>query len=88
MTEPTPIDPTPINAVTTPAGFRAGGIACGIKASGQPDLALLISDRPAAAAAVFTRSQSKAEPLLVDQGQMRDPHIQTVIVNWSVTPIT
>ncbi|PZC48388.1 MAG: glutamate N-acetyltransferase / amino-acid N-acetyltransferase [Chloroflexi bacterium] len=81
MTEPTPIDPTPINAVTTPAGFRAGGIACGIKASGQPDLALLISDRPAAAAAVFTRSQSKAEPLLVDQGQMRDPHIQTVIVN-------
>ena len=81
MTEPTPINPTPINAVTTPAGFRAGGIACGIKASGQPDLALLVSDRPAAAAAVFTRSQSKAEPLLIDEGQMRDPHIQTVIVN-------
>ena len=71
----------PINAVTTPAGYRAGGIACGIKASGQPDLALLVSDRPAAAAAVFTRSQSKAEPLLVDQGQLRDPHIQAVIVN-------
>jgi glutamate N-acetyltransferase/amino-acid N-acetyltransferase len=76
-------DPTrpPINAVTTPAGYRAGGVACGIKASGQPDLALLVSDRPAAAAAVFTRSQSKAEPLLVDQGQLRDPHIQAVIVN-------
>ena len=71
----------PINAVTTPAGYRAGGVACGIKASGQPDLALLVSDRPAAAAAVFTRSQSKAEPLLVDQGQLRDPHIQAVIVN-------
>ena len=77
---PVPIRP-PINAVTTPAGYRAGGIACGIKASGQPDLALLVSDRPAAAAAVFTRSQSKAEPLLVDQGQLRDPHIQAVIVN-------
>ncbi len=71
----------PMNAVTTPAGYRAGGVACGIKASGQPDLALLVSDRPAAAAAVFTRSQSKAEPLLVDQGQLRDPHIQAVIVN-------
>ena len=77
---PVPTRP-PINAVTTPAGYRAGGIACGIKASGQPDLALLVSDRPAAAAAVFTRSQSKAEPLLVDQGQLRDPHIQAVIVN-------
>ena len=71
----------PMNAVTTPAGYRAGGVACGIKASAQPDLALLVSDRPAAAAAVFTRSQSKAEPLLVDQGQLRDPHIQAVIVN-------
>ena len=75
------IERPPINALTTSAGFRAGGIAAGIKASGEPDLALLVSDRPAAAAAVFTRSQSKAEPLLVDQGQMRDPHIQTVIVN-------
>ena len=78
MSEPTR---PPINAVTTPAGYRAGGVACGIKASGQPDLALLVSDRPAAAAAVFTRSQSKAEPLLVDQEQLRDPHIQAVIVN-------
>ncbi len=78
MSEPTR---PPINAVTTPAGYRAGGIACGIKASGQPDLALLVSDRPAAAAAVFTRSQSKAEPLLVDQEQLRDPRIQAVIVN-------
>ena len=78
MSEPTR---SPINAVTTPAGYRAGGVACGIKASGQPDLALLVSDRPAAAAAVFTRSQSKAEPLLVDQEQLRDPHIQAVIVN-------
>ena len=78
MSEPTR---PPINAVTTPAGYRAGGVACGIKASGQPDLALLVSDRPAAAAAVCTRSQSKAEPLLVDQEQLRDPHIQAVIVN-------
>ena len=37
-----------------PAGFRAAGVSCGIKASGKPDLALIASDRPASAAAVFT----------------------------------
>ena len=33
--------------ITAPAGFRASGLHCGIKASGKPDLALLVSDLPA-----------------------------------------
>jgi glutamate N-acetyltransferase / amino-acid N-acetyltransferase len=44
--------------VTFPAGFRAGAGTGGIKASGRPDVALVVSDRPAAAAAVFTRSRT------------------------------
>ena len=41
--------------VATPKGFRAAGVSAGIKAKpGALDLALLISDRPATAAAVFT----------------------------------
>jgi glutamate N-acetyltransferase/amino-acid N-acetyltransferase len=44
--------------VTHPAGFSAGGGTGGIKASGRPDVALVISDRPAAAAGVFTRSRT------------------------------
>jgi glutamate N-acetyltransferase/amino-acid N-acetyltransferase len=44
--------------VTYPAGFAAGGGTGGIKASGRPDVALVVSDRPAAAAGVFTRSRT------------------------------
>ena len=36
--------------VTTPRGFKANGICCGIKRSGKLDLALITSDIPAAAA--------------------------------------
>lgn len=53
--------------ITAPRGFRASGLACGIKASGKPDLALIAADRPVAAAAVFTTNQAKAAPVLVSQ---------------------
>ncbi|MEO5884426.1 MAG: bifunctional ornithine acetyltransferase/N-acetylglutamate synthase, partial [Candidatus Limnocylindrales bacterium] len=47
-----------------PAGFRAGGLAAGIKASGRPDLALAITTAgPAAAAAVFTPNAFAAAPV-------------------------
>ncbi|MFP5341411.1 MAG: bifunctional ornithine acetyltransferase/N-acetylglutamate synthase [Candidatus Limnocylindria bacterium] len=74
MTAPS-IDPT-IPAASTdlplverravlPAGFRAGGMAIGIKASGRPDLALVLATAgPAAAAAVFTPNAFAAAPVL------------------------
>ena len=43
--------------VTAPAGFRAGAATCGIKASGRPDLAVLVADRDVPAAAVFTSNR-------------------------------
>jgi glutamate N-acetyltransferase/amino-acid N-acetyltransferase len=46
--------------VTAPKGFKAGGIAAGLKPSGSPDLALIVSDVDAIAAGVFTTSQVKA----------------------------
>ncbi|PSB13989.1 arginine biosynthesis bifunctional protein ArgJ [filamentous cyanobacterium CCP2] len=46
--------------VTAPKGFRAGGITAGLKPSGSPDLALIVSDVDAIAAAVFTTSQVRA----------------------------
>lgn len=59
---------TPIEGgVTAPLGFRATGLHCGIKASGKPDLALLVSDVPAAAAAVFTTNLAQAAPVLVSK---------------------
>jgi glutamate N-acetyltransferase / amino-acid N-acetyltransferase len=46
--------------VTAPRGFRAAGITAGLKASGKPDLALILSDVDAIAAGVFTTSQVRA----------------------------
>ena len=56
-----PID----GGVTAPAGFRAAGLACGIKANGKPDLALVATEAPVAEAGLFTTNQAKAAPVLV-----------------------
>lgn len=53
--------------VCTPKGFKAAGIKAGIKASGNHDLALLLSEVPARCFAVFTTNQVKAAPVLYDQ---------------------
>jgi glutamate N-acetyltransferase / amino-acid N-acetyltransferase len=52
-----------------PAGFRAAGVACGIKASGDRDLGLLVCDLDdAASAARFTRNALVAAPVTVSRG--------------------
>ena len=51
--------------ITTPGGFRASGVSAGIKANKGLDLALIVSDRPASAAAVFTTNRAQAAPVLV-----------------------
>jgi len=53
--------------VTTPRGFRATGVSAGIKASRGLDLALLVSDAPARAAAVFTTNLAVAAPVVVSR---------------------
>ena len=54
--------------VATPKGFRAIGISAGIKATpGALDLALLVSEQPAAAAAVFTTNLAQAAPVTVSR---------------------
>ena len=68
--------------VTAPAGFRATGIAAGIKASGAPDLALVFNEGPDyAAAAVFTRNKVKAAPVLWTQQMMTTGRARAVILN-------
>ena len=57
--------------VTAPAGFRAAGVACGIKANGRPDLALLVSDPPGSAAAVFTTNVAQAAPVIVSREHLQ-----------------
>lgn len=67
--------------VTCPAGFRAAGGAFGIKPSGKPDLMLLASDRPCAAAGVFTRNRVKGAPVIISQRHVRGGKAQAVVCN-------
>ncbi|MEV0336374.1 bifunctional glutamate N-acetyltransferase/amino-acid acetyltransferase ArgJ [Nocardia sp. NPDC050717] len=68
--------------VTAPLGFRAAGIAAGIKASGKPDLALVLNEGPEyAAAGVFTTNQVKAAPVLWSQQVLKSGRVRAVILN-------
>jgi len=69
-------------SVTAPAGFRAAGIAAGIKESGQPDVAVVVNDGPSAAAAgVFTANRVKAAPVLWTQQVIRGGRVRAVVLN-------
>jgi glutamate N-acetyltransferase/amino-acid N-acetyltransferase len=55
------------SGVTVAAGFRAAGVSAGIKPANGLDLALIVSDTPAQAAAVFTTNRAQAAPILVSR---------------------
>jgi glutamate N-acetyltransferase/amino-acid N-acetyltransferase len=61
-------------------GFRAAGVRCGIKARG-PDLALLVSERPAAVAGVFTRSSVVGAPVELCRRHLRGGRACAVVAN-------
>lgn len=68
--------------VTAPAGFRAAGIAAGIKASGAPDLALVFNEGPDyAAAGIFTRNKIKAAPVQWSQQVLTTGRLRAVVLN-------
>jgi glutamate N-acetyltransferase/amino-acid N-acetyltransferase len=68
--------------VTAPAGFRATGIAAGIKASGALDLALVFNEGPDySAAGVFTRNQIKAAPVLWSRQVLSTGRLRAVVLN-------
>lgn len=69
-------------SVTGPLGFRAAGVAAGIKASGNPDVAVVINDGPSTAAAgVFTSNRVKAAPVLWSQQIVAGGQIRAVALN-------
>ena len=69
-------------SVTAPKGFKAAGIACGIKTQADvKDLALIYSEVPASAAATMTRNRVKGSPLKVTAEHLADGRAQAVVVN-------
>lgn len=59
-------------SVTTPTGFVAAGVPCGIKESGDRDLSLVATadGAPVAAAAVFTDNKMTAAPVVVSDAHL------------------
>jgi glutamate N-acetyltransferase / amino-acid N-acetyltransferase len=65
-----------------PRGFRAAGVACGIKPSGEPDLGLLVAHAPqTTSAAKFTRSGTQSAPVLLCRERCTLQGIRVVVVN-------
>jgi glutamate N-acetyltransferase/amino-acid N-acetyltransferase len=69
-------------SVTAASGFRAAGIAAGIKTDGGLDLALVVNDGPSdIAAAVFTTNRVKAAPVIWTQQVIADQRLRAVVLN-------
>ncbi len=69
-------------SITTPDGFRATGLAAGIKSSGGKDLALVVNDGPRHdSASVFTANRCKANPVLWSQEVVKDGTVRAVVLN-------
>ena len=69
-------------SVTSARGFRAAGVTAGIKASGKPDVALVVNDGPLdVAAAVFTSNRFKAAPVQWSEQVVKDASLRGVFLN-------
>jgi glutamate N-acetyltransferase/amino-acid N-acetyltransferase len=72
----------PGGGVCAPRGFRAGGILCGIKASSKKrDLALIYSEKPCTAKAMFTANKVKAASVLVSREHIAGGVLRAIIAN-------
>jgi glutamate N-acetyltransferase/amino-acid N-acetyltransferase len=69
-------------SVTAPLGFRAAGVAAGLKESGQPDVAVVLNDGPSrAAAAVFTANRVQAAPVTWTRQVVSGGRVRAVVLN-------
>jgi glutamate N-acetyltransferase/amino-acid N-acetyltransferase len=69
-------------SVTAPPGFRASGVAAGLKSTGARDVALVVNDGPTHdSASVFTANRCKANPILWSQEVVKDGVVRAVVLN-------
>ncbi len=76
-------DHDPLHGFALAPGFQSRATTCGLKASGRPDLAMVWSDSPCAAAGVFTTCRVPAAPVLFDREVLRTnaAGVRAVIAN-------
>ena len=70
-------------SVTSPSGFKAAAVKCGLKRSGELDLALIYSEADCSAAGVFTRNRVVAAPVIVDKDTLADSsdRVRAIVAN-------
>jgi glutamate N-acetyltransferase / amino-acid N-acetyltransferase len=80
---PPPTFPPATHTLTSLRGLRAAGVKAGIKASGAPDVALLVADAPLAGWAVFTQNHFAAAPVTVSRAHLERSkgQVRALVVN-------
>ncbi len=76
------VEPVP-ERVSLPPGFRAGGLHCGLKKQGQPDLGILLADQPVSATAIFTKNELVGAHIVVCRDHLlrSNGHVRAILVN-------
>ena len=69
------------HSVTGPRGFRAAGVAAGIKGSNRLDLGILLSDHPCVSTTLLTRNTAAAAPVLITESECDCARLRGVVVN-------
>jgi glutamate N-acetyltransferase / amino-acid N-acetyltransferase len=67
--------------VCAPKGYKAAGVACGIKKSGGKDIAVVASKTPAKAAAMFTTNKVKAAPVVISMKNINAKHAGAIVIS-------
>src|SRR5687767_2763936 len=80
MTQNAPIPGPGVARTRLPFGFTASGINCGVRRY-RPDLGVILSDRDAVAAGVFTQSTAKAAPVTYCQSVLPATNVRAVLTN-------
>lgn len=80
---PVPAFPPAPYTLTSVKGLRAAGVRAGIKASGNPDVALLVSDAPMTCAGLFTKNHFAAAPVLLSRRHLEASKglVRAVVIN-------
>ncbi len=78
--------PSACGAVTCPAGFSASGVHCGIKTSGDADLALIRCEQEANVAAVFTQNRVRAAPIDISAQHLQrsNGRVRALLINSGI----
>jgi glutamate N-acetyltransferase/amino-acid N-acetyltransferase len=69
------------------SGFVAGGVHCGLKKPRRPDLAVIVSDRPAAVAGVFTRNRFPGAPVQISRRHVRGGVARAAVINSRISNV-